>query len=142
MAAATAHTAPSPGAARRRIGDNPQERIRHQVGAVGNEAVAVGRGQDRGIELVSLHRALTIRQVIPGIDVEAIRKEPEATSPPAEKVSTSVDLPMSHDSKLILAHAAEEAEALGHKHIGTGHMLLAFLRDEGSECAQLLKRHG
>ena len=43
-----------------------------------------------------------------------------------EKVSTSVDLPLSHECKRVLAYGAEEAERLNHKHIGTEHLLLGL----------------
>lgn len=82
------------------------------------------------------------RALVPGIDAEAVRKELEAIYPPGERVSTSIDLPVSRDGQKIFAYAAEEAENLRHKHIGTEHMLLAFLRDESSPCGRLLRKHG
>src|ERR1700730_9612245 len=58
------------------------------------------------------------------------------------KVSTSVDLPLSHESKRALAYAAEESERMNHKHIGTVHLLLGLLREEKSFAAQLLREQG
>jgi hypothetical protein len=57
-------------------------------------------------------------------------------------VSTSVDLPLSHDCKRVLAYGAEEAERLNHKHIGTEHLLLGLLREEKCFAAQLLGEQG
>src|SRR6185312_12450963 len=37
--------------------------------------------------------------------------------PGAAKLSTSVDIPLSHSAKRVLAFGAEEAERLGHAHI-------------------------
>ena len=54
--------------------------------------------------------------------VESIRKQIEAHTTIREKVSTSVDLPLSHECKRVLAYGAEEAERLNHKHIGTEHL--------------------
>src|SRR5215831_2928201 len=54
-----------------------------------------------------------------------------------EKVSTSVDLPLSLDCKRVLAYGAEEAERLNHQHIGTDHLLLGLLREKDSFAAQL-----
>ena len=57
-----------------------------------------------------------------------------------EKVSTSVDLPFSEESKRVLNSAAEESERLSHKHIGTEHILLGLLREEKSIAAEILQR--
>jgi ATP-dependent Clp protease ATP-binding subunit ClpC len=71
--------------------------------------------------------------------VASIRQQIEAHTTIREKVSTSVDLPLSNEAKRVLAYAAEEAERLGHKHIGTEHLFLGLLREEDSFAAQLLK---
>ena len=59
-----------------------------------------------------------------------------------EKVSTSLDLPLSHECKRVLAFGAEEAQRLNHKHIGTEHLLLGILREEKCLAAQLLGEQG
>ena len=74
--------------------------------------------------------------------VESIRKQIEGHTTIREKVSTSIDLPLSHECKRILAYGAEEAERLNHKHIGTEHLLLGLLREEKSFAAQLLREEG
>ena len=51
--------------------------------------------------------------------IESIRKQIEAHTTIREKVSTSVDLPLSHECKRVLAYGAEEAERLesqAHRH--------------------------
>jgi ATP-dependent Clp protease ATP-binding subunit ClpC len=83
-------------------------------------------------------KALTNRFLRSHISVESIRREIEAHTTLREKVSTSVDLRLSNESKRVLAYAAEEAERLGHKHIGTEHLLLGLLREEGCFAAELL----
>ena len=74
--------------------------------------------------------------------VDSIRKQIEGHTPPGEKGSTSVDLPLSHECKRVLAYGAEEAEQLNHKHIGTQHLLLGLLREEKCFAAQLLGEQG
>jgi ATP-dependent Clp protease ATP-binding subunit ClpA len=54
-----------------------------------------------------------------------------------EKVSTSVDLPLSMDAKGVLVYSAEESELLGHATIETGHLLLGLLRQPGTACRAL-----
>jgi hypothetical protein len=73
---------------------------------------------------------------------ESIRKQIEGHTAPREKVSTSVDLPLSHECKRVLAYGAEESERLNHKHIGTDHLLLGLLREEECYAAQLLREQG
>ncbi|MGJ5820545.1 ATP-dependent Clp protease ATP-binding subunit [Paludibaculum fermentans] len=75
-------------------------------------------------------------------NIESIRKQIEAQTTVREKVSTSVDLPLSTECKHVLAYAAEEAERLGHKHIGTEHLLLGLLREEKCFAAEILHERG
>jgi len=74
--------------------------------------------------------------------VESIRKQIEGHTAPREKVSTSMDLPLSRECKRVLAYGAEESERLNHKHIGTDHLLLGLLREEECFAAQLLRERG
>jgi ATP-dependent Clp protease ATP-binding subunit ClpC len=70
---------------------------------------------------------------------ESIRKQIEAHTTVREMISTSVDMPISDECKRVLAYAGEEAERLGHKHIGTEHLLLGLLREEKCFAAQILR---
>jgi ATP-dependent Clp protease ATP-binding subunit ClpA len=74
--------------------------------------------------------------------LEEIRHAIERKSIIGPKVPTSVDLPLSHESKRALAYAAEESQRLNHNHIGTGHLLLGLLREEKSFAAQLMRERG
>jgi len=74
--------------------------------------------------------------------LEGIKKQVEAHTTAREKVSTSVDLPLSHECKRVLAYAAEEAERLSHKHIGTEHLLLGLLREEKCFASEILHERG
>jgi ATP-dependent Clp protease ATP-binding subunit ClpC len=70
--------------------------------------------------------------------VASIRQQVESQTTAREKTSTSVDLPLSNESKRVLAYAGEEAERLAHKHIGTEHLFLGLLREEKCFAAQIL----
>jgi ATP-dependent Clp protease ATP-binding subunit ClpC len=87
-------------------------------------------------------KALTNRFLRSHASVESIRKQIEAHTTIREKVSTSVDLPLSNECKRVLAYAAEEAERLGHKHIGTEHLLLGLLREEKCFASEILQERG
>ncbi|MFC6644124.1 ATP-dependent Clp protease ATP-binding subunit [Granulicella cerasi] len=87
-------------------------------------------------------KALTNRFLRSHTSVESIRKQIEQHTTVREKVSTSVDLPLSNECKRVLAYAAEEAERLSHKHIGTEHLLLGLLREEKCFAAEILTERG
>src|SRR5258708_5212043 len=55
-----------------------------------------------------------------------------------ERISTSVEMPLSADSQEILQLASEEADRLANQRVGTEHILLAILRVEKSLAATLL----
>jgi ATP-dependent Clp protease ATP-binding subunit ClpA len=74
--------------------------------------------------------------------LDSIRSEVERRTTILEKVSTSIDLSLSHECKRILAYSAEEAQRLNHRHIGTEHLLLGILREEKCLAAQILRESG
>ncbi len=63
-------------------------------------------------------KVLTNRFLRSSRSVEEIRRKIEEHSAIREKVPTSVDVPLSNECKRVLAYASEEAERLGHKHLG------------------------
>src|SRR5437667_2748625 len=87
-------------------------------------------------------KQLTNRFLRSHASIESIRKQIEGRTMIRDKVSTSVDLPLSQECKRVLAYAAEEAERLSHKHIGTEHLLLGLLREEKSFAAEILNERG
>jgi hypothetical protein len=87
-------------------------------------------------------RALMRRVIGRDADSEHIRKEIEKTITRRERISTSVEVPLSHESKQMLMLAAEEANAFHDRHVGTEHVLLAILMTEGSLAARILTGMG
>jgi len=87
-------------------------------------------------------KALTNRFLRSHASVESVRKQIESHTSALEKTSTSVDLPVSNESKRVLDYAAEEAERLANTHIGTEHLLLGLLREEKCFAAQILVERG
>ena len=76
------------------------------------------------------------------VSPENIRREVEGRTLFREKVSTSVEIPFSSETKRVLGFAAEEADRLRHNHIGTEHLLLGILREERSVAASALMDKG
>ena len=67
-------------------------------------------------------KALTNRFLHSHATVEAIRRQIEERTIVREKVSTSVDLPLSDESKRVLVYASEEAKRLAVPAIPTIHV--------------------
>lgn len=87
-------------------------------------------------------KALANRFLPSNDSVASIRQRIRALTPLREKISTSVDLPLSHESKRVLAYSAEEGEKLKQRYIGPEHLLLGLLREEDSLAANLLRERG
>jgi ATP-dependent Clp protease ATP-binding subunit ClpC len=87
-------------------------------------------------------RALALRLLKTPEKIHSIREQVEKQFPHREKISTSVDMPLSHDCKRVLKHAAEESERLADDHISPAHFLLAILREPDCTAAQIMAAHG
>jgi len=82
------------------------------------------------------------RPILGALPLLDIRKELEERAPSHEKLPESVEIPFSAETKRVLHFAAEEADQIGHRHIGPEHLLLGLLRDEVSVVGSLLAKHG
>ncbi|MFQ5700910.1 MAG: ATP-dependent Clp protease ATP-binding subunit [Acidobacteriota bacterium] len=76
------------------------------------------------------------------IALETLRAELEDIGPSREKVSTSVEIPFSEETKRALKYAEEEANRLLHSYVGSEHLLLGLLRVEHSTAARALQERG
>jgi ATP-dependent Clp protease ATP-binding subunit ClpC len=76
------------------------------------------------------------------VEMEAVKSEIESRSEIQEKISTSVEIPLSQETKKVLHYSSEEAEALMHKYVGTEHLLLGLLREKSSLAGQILAEKG
>lgn len=79
---------------------------------------------------------------LPNSSPEQIRRRIEQWTPKQPRISTSVDLPLSTSAKNALKHAANEADLLSHKHIGTEHLFLGLLDESNCFAAQLMIEAG
>ena len=76
------------------------------------------------------------------VSMDLLQAELERRGPAREKLSTSVEIPFSEETKKSLQYAEEEAERLMHPHIGTEHLLLGLLRQEDSVAGRMLAERG
>ena len=78
----------------------------------------------------------------PNTVAASIRTAVESHIPLRERISTSLEMPLTEECKKLLNFAAEESERLAQRHIETGHLLLGILRVEGSRASRLLRERG
>jgi ATP-dependent Clp protease ATP-binding subunit ClpC len=76
------------------------------------------------------------------ISLETVRKEIEKRAIFHERVPSSREIPFSAAAQQVLRLTVEEADRLGHRDIGTEHLLLGLLSEEHSRAASILIRHG
>lgn len=70
-----------------------------------------------------------------------VRREIEAEMKIRERVSTSVEVPLSQECIHVLNYAAEEAAKMGNRRVEPAHLLLAILREEKCLAARFLSKH-
>ena len=76
-------------------------------------------------------------RILGDTELDEFRKQFPASG---EKIATSVDLPLSHVSKRILALGSEEAERAGSRVIGPEHLLAGLLRENCAAAALVISR--
>lgn len=91
--------------------------------------------------LLRENKSLLDRFLRSAASLDSIRGRIEGAAGNRKKIPASVDLPLGDDAKRVFAYAAEEAELLSQKHIGTEHLLLGLLREE-SVAAEILHDNG
>lgn len=77
-----------------------------------------------------------------GTALDDIRHEVLRRVPARSKTSTSAEIPFSAVAKRVLQHSAEEADRLSHDYLGTEHLLLGLLSEQGSVAADVLTSRG
>ncbi len=92
--------------------------------------------------LLRADRVLVLRLLGSEEAVKSLRAKISFPEVVTGKVTTSVDLPLSHQSKRVLAYAAEESQRLAHRHISTEHLLLGLMRERDCRAAQALFQAG
>src|SRR2546427_5766187 len=76
------------------------------------------------------------------VNVDLLQAELEARGPSGEKISTTIEIPFSEETKRVLANAEEEAERLLHPYVGNEHLLLGLLRVDESAAGRALHEKG
>lgn len=77
-----------------------------------------------------------------GINIQELKERIIAKNMPKKQVSTTVEIPLSEETKRVLHYAMKESMSLNHKYVGVEHILLGILRDEHAFASQLLIEMG
>jgi len=73
---------------------------------------------------------------------EDVRREIEGERVFVERISSTAELPLSEESKKVLAYAAHESESMLHPAVGSEHLLVGILRVEGCLAMRILTQQG
>ena len=104
--------------------------------------------QSGSIEIGALHMLLGIlresgslfTQTAAGFSVNDLMAECRRALPVAEKISTSVDMPLSEECRRALDHATAQADAMKSRRICPIHLALGLMSVSGEVCAILAPR--
>jgi hypothetical protein len=111
---------------------------RYEAGALGSNFI-----ETEHLLLGVIREDKILPSKLPGGASERIRKRiAESLSDPVRRISNSVDMPLSPDSKRVLSHGAEQADKLHHDAIDSGHLVLGLLCIENCAAAALLRDFG
>jgi ATP-dependent Clp protease ATP-binding subunit ClpC len=77
-----------------------------------------------------------------GVKPEDVRREIEGERVFVDRISSTAELPLSEESKKILAYASHEAESMMSQSVGSEHLLVGLLRVEGSLAMRILTQQG
>jgi ATP-dependent Clp protease ATP-binding subunit ClpC len=85
-----------------------------------------------------LRKNKALHRWLPKANLLAIRQRGGEHSPQHPKTSTAIDWALSEGARRALKYAGEEAERMAHRQIGTKHLFLGLLDEEGRFAVQLL----
>jgi len=77
-----------------------------------------------------------------GVDFKRVRTEVEKIVGVGDSMMVLGEIPFTPRAKKVLEYAVEEAQHMGHTHIGTEHILLGLIREESGVAARVLENIG
>lgn len=112
---------------------------RHEAASFGSPVIEV---EHLLLGVLREDKDLALRLLASRGKIERLRERLAKEQPAREKILVSVDLPLSHAARRVIAYAGEESERLQQKHIATAHLLLGLMRDEETLAARVLREFG
>ncbi len=86
----------------------------------------------------------TVMQLLGTFEIkpDEVRREIEGERIFVERVSSTADLPLSEETKKVLAYASHEAETMSHSTVGSEHLLIGILKVEDCLAMRVLTQAG
>ncbi len=82
---------------------------------------------------------VALRQL--GVDLSKLKGELESQPRSLDDGTAPQKLPQTQEFKIAIRSTIELARDMGHRHVGTEHMLIALVRDPGSAPSRILAGH-
>jgi ATP-dependent Clp protease ATP-binding subunit ClpC len=102
---------------------------------IGTEHILLGLvGEGQGVAAKALESL--------GVSMEAVRRRVEDIVPPGQVEVRTGHIPFTPRAKKVLELSLSESKLLGHRYIGTEHILLGLLREGEGVAAQVLTALG
>jgi len=120
------------------------ERARRTIFIARYEAAELGAHEidNEHLLLGLIRESHHLLRYLPNLDyIDQLRNEILA-SVNSRAINPSPNIPLATAAKRTLTYAAEEAEALGHSHVGTEHLFLGLLREPETLVAKICTKHG
>lgn len=112
---------------------------RHEAASCGSPSIEV---EHFLLGVLREDKDLALRLFGSESNIERLRERIASEQPAREKISVSVDLPMSPRARRAIAYAGQESERLRQKHIAVAHLLLGLIHDEDTLAARVLREFG
>jgi hypothetical protein len=107
---------------------------RHEASRYGSPEI-----ESEHLLLGLLREEKSVNLWVPKAQPEIIRQRIDGATETRPPIPTNVDLPLSTEASRVLVFAAQEADRLANKDIGTEHLLLALLDEDKCFAARLLR---
>ena len=120
------------------------ERARRTIFIARYEAAELGAQEidNEHLLLGLIRESHHLLRYLPNLDyIDQLRNEILA-GVTSRSINPSPNIPLATSAKRTLTYANEEAEALGHSHVGTEHLFLGLLREPDTNVAKICTKHG
>ena len=77
-----------------------------------------------------------------GVELSKVRTAVEFIIGRGDSTTSPSEITLSPRTKKLIELAVDESRKLGHSHVGTEHLLLGLIRDDGSMACEILKAQG
>ena len=89
--------------------------------------------------LLQEDETLVARFLPSAVTLAILKKQIKERIMAGEKISESIEIPLSSESQKVLSYAADEAKKMSHEYVDTRHLLIGLLRRKNSVAEEILR---